>query len=267
MMGRRSLVTMRPGDSAAAEQAASDAAQAAAAAMTRANNAMSVANGARATANNAATAATDADAKAADLKALADSFQSALASSVSDRAQLHTDLQALLSAVAGKASIEALSSTNSALGNLGGQVSTLAASLAGKASQSALDTLSTLVSGKASQAALNGIADAVGLLQTGLSTLAAKVAALELRPTVTIRQGSTPLPALLLLGTTDVKVTWPSPLPSASYFVVRDLADDGGDQFRAKVKSQTAADCTITIRALVGLSAGAKLDVVAIHTT
>lgn len=106
---------------------------------------------------------------------------------------------------------------------------------------------------------------------TGLdATLAAQVArlvALEARPVApAFRSAVAALPAVALLTTVEVTVTWATPMPNANYVVLYSPELPAGHigqlNFSIKAGSITAASCIILARAALALSASAgKLHV------
>ncbi|MBT0771814.1 hypothetical protein KIH74_22930 [Kineosporia sp. J2-2] len=276
------------------------------AAMARADASMRVANTARAAASEVAARADDLAALASTVKSAMQASIQDRAGLHQQADSLAVQVDALIPSVAGKASAETvsrvvadLSALTSTVGGYSAQVSALATVVASRASQQALDALTSVVgvkaaqaavdglnsrvtaaetslasavnalAGKASQTAVDGLAGSVSVLQTGLSALAARVATLELRPTVTVRQArDTGLPAIALLASVDRTFTWATPMPSASYSIKPSVEGPAGlGQLTAAVKSQTAAGCVITVKAAVAVAAGQVLDVLAIHST
>jgi len=245
---------------------------------------MTVAN----TARSSAASATD---QTSDLLGSRSAYDAALAASVQDRTLLHQQVDAqasslstlsgqvagLASTIASLASATSVQSVQQSLTALAGTVSGLAGSLsaltssvAGKASQSALDALISRVTAaeltlasRASQATLDALITRVAAVEA----FGARITALESRPVVTLRTGSASLPAIALLQSKDVVVTWSAPLPSASYSVVPSIGGYTPDQYRIVPKSQTTTTCTVTVTAVLAIAGGANLSLVAEHAT
>lgn len=88
----------------------------------------------------------------------------------------------------------------------------------------------------------------------------AAAAAVQAARMTLVAQGQTAV-ALLILGTTDVTVTWPAPFPDDTY-TVDVIPMDLVGKATWSVTGQSAADVTVHLAAIIALAVGTRFLVV-----
>jgi hypothetical protein len=101
-------------------------------------------------------------------------------------------------------------------------------------------------------------------LPAQLAELWRRLAAVEAGRT-TLRLGRAPVPLLALGLTTDLTITWDTPMPSEAY-TVRTSPDTALlGKITVTVKSQTREGCVLTVKATLAVSLGSSVLAIA-HT-
>jgi len=139
-----------------------------------------------------------------------------------------------------------------------------AADAASRAASARSEAATATGTANTATAAVTALTARLVALEAANAALAAQVTALAARQTVE-RLGRVAVPLLALNASVDLPITWDTPMPSATYDIRTSPDTAILGKVTVTVKSQTAAGCVLTVKAVLAVALGSGVLALA-HT-